>query len=190
MNFRFGSLRDAAARTRSALMGRVETALGRSELDAEAGDELEAALITADLGGETTDTVVENLRARQRRGEVRDMTALREALAEELLELLGGEQAAEPLLPDDLVLVLVVGFNGAGKTTSVAKLGKHWQEAGRTGLLVGGDTYRAAGSDQLSIWAERLNLPCIAGQRGGDAGALVFDAVGSARARGLDLILM
>ncbi|MBI4213740.1 MAG: signal recognition particle-docking protein FtsY [Chloroflexi bacterium] len=186
----FASLREAAARTRSALAGHVSAVFGRTELDGSAWDNLEEALITADVGANMTDLLLERLRGRQRRGDVRTLEDLRRALAGELLSLLDGAREPEAFLPEGLTLVLVVGFNGVGKTTTVAKLGRHWQRAGRDVLLVAGDTFRAAGSDQLSVWADRLLLPCIVGQRGGDAAALAFDAVSSSRARGYDLILM
>ena len=190
MSFGLASLRAAAARTRSAFAGTVNAVLGRGELDAAVWDDLEEALITADVGAGATDALIQRLRGRARQGDIRDVESLKRSLEEELLLLLGGAQDTEDLIPEGLTLVLVVGFNGAGKTTSVAKLGRYWQRAGRKVLLVAGDTFRAAGSEQLSIWADRLDLPCIAGQRGGDAGALVFDAVSSSGARGYDLVLM
>ncbi len=88
-----------------------------------------------------------------------------------------------------LQLVLVVGVNGAGKTTSVAKLGNFWRKAGRHVLLAAADTFRAAGTEQLEIWAERAHLPCVRSQRGGDPGAVIFDALSAARARGMDLVV-
>jgi fused signal recognition particle receptor len=85
--------------------------------------------------------------------------------------------------------VLVVGVNGAGKTTSVAKLGNFWRKAGRNVLLAAADTFRAAGTEQLEIWAERARLACVRGQQGGDPGAVIFDAISAARARGMDLVV-
>lgn len=91
--------------------------------------------------------------------------------------------------PQTPQLVLVVGVNGVGKTTTVAKLAHYWQRAGRKVLLAAADTFRAAGAEQLELWAERAHLPCVRGQRGGDPGAVVFDALAAAQARGLDLVL-
>lgn len=185
----FGGLRSAITRTRTGFLDRMSGILRRTELDAAAWDDLEEALITADVGMATTEKLIQRLRDRERRGEIRDPQTLRTALAEELVTLLGAATAGS-LLPDGLVLVLVVGFNGAGKTTSVAKLGRYWQREGRRPLLVAGDTFRAAGGEQLEIWADRLGLPSVVGQRGGDAAALAFDAVAAARARGQDVVLM
>jgi fused signal recognition particle receptor len=184
----FGGLRALMARTRTNFAERMSGLVGRTELTAATWDDLEEALITADLGAATTDEIVGELRQRQRDGILRDASELRMHLRLVLLGLLRGETAE--LLPEGPVLVLVVGFNGAGKTTSVAKLGNYWNQRGRKVLLVAGDTFRAAGSEQLGVWADRLRLPKIEGQRGGDAAALAFDAVGAARARGLDLVLM
>lgn len=189
MSSGLGGLRAAAARTRYGLIGRMAGLLRRSELDASSWDDLEEALITADVGIATTEAVLRRLRNLHRQGAIRDTDELRQRLSDALVELLATAQAG-PLLPKDLVLVLVVGFNGAGKTTSVAKLGRYWQREGRQVLLVAGDTFRAAGGEQLALWAERLELPSIVGQHGADAASLAFDAVAAARARGLDLVVM
>lgn len=183
-------LRGALERTRRSFLGRVTEVFQRSSIEAESWDELEEALITADVGVAVAAEVLDHLRQREHRGEVRDAAALREALREELLDIVEIGPELEPLLPEELVLVLVVGFNGAGKTTSVAKLGHYWRAAGRRVLLVAGDTFRAAGGEQLNLWADRVGLPCIVGQRGADAAALAFDGVTAARARGLDLALV
>jgi len=95
-----------------------------------------------------------------------------------------------PLLADGLTVLLVIGVNGVGKTTTIAKLGNYLRREGREVLLAAGDTFRAAGSEQLEVWAERLGLPCVASQTGADPGSIVYDAISAARARGVDVVLV
>jgi fused signal recognition particle receptor len=95
-----------------------------------------------------------------------------------------------PLLADGLTVLLIIGVNGVGKTTTIAKLGNYFRRHGRQVLLAAGDTFRAAGSEQLEVWAERLGLPCVASQTGADPGSIVYDAIGAARARGSDVVLV
>lgn len=189
MSFSIGSLRQAAAKTRSAFRDRLASVFSKSELSAEVWDDLEEMLITADVGVSTTENILGELRGRERKGQIREIDGLREGLHQELVARLN-QGISALALDDQPVVILVVGFNGAGKTTTVAKLGRYWQQAGKRVLLVAGDTFRAAGGEQLNIWAERLGLQCIAGQRGADAAALLFDAIASARARGFDVVLV
>lgn len=183
-------LQKGLEKTRASFLGRLAVILGRTEIGEELWDELEELLISADVGVETTEYLLDQLRAGFRRGEYRSGQEVQEGLQKELVALLAAPGAAEPLLADGLTVVLVVGVNGVGKTTTIAKLGQYWRANGRRVLLAAGDTFRAAGAEQLEVWAERLGLPCIGSQPGADPGSIVYDAIGSARARGYDLVLV
>jgi fused signal recognition particle receptor len=175
-------------RTRKTAFGRIASLLGATEIDAETWEELEGLLIQADLGVETTEQVVEALRRRTRAEGLTKAFELREALGEELRARL----QAPPLvdLSADPSVVILVGVNGSGKTTSAAKLGKHFQDEGKRVLLVAADTYRAGAIDQLQVWADRLKLPILLGQPEGDPGAVTYDAIQSALARRYNLLLV
>jgi fused signal recognition particle receptor len=184
----FNKWREGLARTRKTTFGRIANLLGATEITADTWDELEALLIQADLGIETTESVLDSLKERVRQegltqsGELRD--ALRAELRARLDSPLPFSFSARPMV------ILIVGVNGSGKTTSIAKLGKRFANDGRRVLLGAADTFRAAAVDQLEIWAQRLNLPVISGQHGGDAGAVAFDSVQSAISRGADVVLI
>ncbi len=184
----FTRWRESLSRTSKAAFGRVAGIFGATELDSATWDDLEALLVQADLGLETTAAVIENLRATVRTRGLTRAAELRSVLAAELRRRLDAPPALE--LKANPSVVLLVGVNGSGKTTAAAKLGRRFAEAGRRVLLVGADTFRAAAVDQLTIWADRLGLPIVAGQTGSDPGAVVYDAIQSAIARGFDLVLV
>jgi len=164
--------------------------LGASDIDEETWDDLEALLIQADMGVETTLALVERLRERvQQEGIVRS-DALQKSLQGELLALLQEPPPLQIDRPRLLTVVLVVGVNGSGKTTSIGKLAYYYRQRGRKVLLVAGDTFRAAAIDQLQIWGERAGVPVLAGQPGGDPGAVLYDAVQSSRARDVDMLIV
>jgi fused signal recognition particle receptor len=176
-------------RTRKQTFGRISSLLGTSEITSETWDDLEAALILADMGIDTTQSVIESLRAAVQKDGLTRADELQEVLKQELINRL--DPPPVDLLPSNIpVVILLVGVNGSGKTTTAAKLGKRYTDAGKKVLLAAADTYRAAAIDQLQVWADRLNLPVIAGQIGGDPGAVAFDAVEAAKARGTDLLLI
>jgi len=171
------------------VFSRVAEVLGASEVSDETWDHLEELLISADLGVSTTVYLVETLRKRARDEAILQAEGLQMALREELRALLPD---ASPLdlgdgEPD---VVLIVGVNGSGKTTSIAKLAHRWQKDGRSVLLVAADTYRAAAVEQLDIWAGRADVDIVRGPEGGDPGAVVFDALQAASARGHDLVVI
>jgi fused signal recognition particle receptor len=184
------SIRESLARTRRSVFGQVATLLGASDIDEETWDDLEALLIQADMGVETTLALVERLRERvQQEGIVRS-DALQKSLQGELLALLQEPPPLQIDRPRLLTVVLVVGVNGSGKTTSIGKLAYYYRQRGRKVLLVAGDTFRAAAIDQLQIWGERAGVPVLAGQPGGDPGAVLYDAVQSSRARDVDMLIV
>jgi fused signal recognition particle receptor len=189
MRAKFSSLRDGLTKTRNAMFGRVVTLLGQSEITPGLWDELEALLIQADVGVNTTLDVLERLRDRATREGITQADMLRVGLKAELRAMLGD---AEPLDLDPsrpLTVILVVGVNGSGKTTSIAKLAAYYKRDKRNVLLAAADTFRAAAGEQLDIWAERVGVPIVGGQPGSDPGSVVFDAVQAAKARKADLLI-
>ncbi|MDJ0755715.1 MAG: signal recognition particle-docking protein FtsY [Ardenticatenaceae bacterium] len=186
----FKSLRDSLKKTRQSVFGQIVNALGAGEIDEETWEDLEALLIQADMGVETTLFVVERLQNR-----VRDEGATQ---TDQLLALLKEELRAILVEPDDfsmeepreITVVLVVGVNGSGKTTSIGKLANRYKQVGRNVVVVAGDTFRAAAIDQLKVWSERADVPIIAGSPGQDPAAMAYDGIRAARGRGYDLIFV
>ncbi len=183
------SIKESLTRTRNSVFSKVAGLLGASEVTEETWDKLEELLIQADVGVETTIHLVDTLRRRANDEAILQANALQDALREELRALL---PEARPLNlgnhPRDVILI--VGVNGSGKTTSIAKLAHRWQKQGRQVLLAAADTYRAAAVEQLDIWAKRVGVPIVKGPEGGDPGAVVFDALQSAQARKMDMVVI
>jgi len=153
-------------------------------------DELETRLIAADVGIETTEKILGSLRGRVARKELGDLDALLAALRAALLEIVA--PVAQPLVVEDGVkpfVILVVGVNGSGKTTTIGKLAHLYRDEGRKIVLAAGDTFRAAAIEQLQVWGERNDVPVIAQAAGADPAAVAFDALQSAKARGLDVLI-
>jgi fused signal recognition particle receptor len=153
-------------------------------------DELETRLIAADVGIETTEKILGSLRKRVQRKELADLNALLGALRSAMLEILA--PVAQPLLVDPTrqpYVVLVVGVNGSGKTTTIGKLAHRFVGEGHKVMLAAGDTFRAAAIEQLQVWGERNKVPVIAQGAGADPAAVTFDALQSARARGMDVLI-
>jgi fused signal recognition particle receptor len=163
-------------------------------IDDDLWDELEELLIQADVGVNTTDQLMELLRNEVTLGTVKDSRDLYRALQDELVHSLEEVAPASPdaLLapPGELGVVLVVGVNGVGKTTTIAKLAQHFKEQRKQVMLVAADTFRAAAIDQLKLWGERVGVPVVAQHPGADPGSVTFDAVSAARARGVDLLIV
>ncbi len=160
------------------------------KIDSEILEELETRLLTADVGVEATRHILAGLNTRVARKELADVPALAAALREAVTEILA--PCARPLVIDPErkpFVILVVGVNGSGKTTTIGKLAQRLREDGSSVMLAAGDTFRAAAIEQLAIWAERTRSSFIAQQAGADPGAVVFDAVQAARARGIEVLL-
>jgi fused signal recognition particle receptor len=187
------SLRDTLARTRNSIFSKVQTLLGQADITEETWDELESLLLQADVGAATTTKLLDALKKRAGAEGIVRADKLREALKDELRKLLLPNGTPPPYIYDKtrlLEVILVVGVNGSGKTTSIAKLGKLYQSKGRKVLLAACDTFRAAAIDQLQIWGERAGIPVIAGVPNSDPGAVAFDAIQSAFARKCDLLIV
>jgi len=181
----FGRLKDGLARTGNQLSGLLT--LG-GKIDDELYDELETILITSDVGMEATRMLLADVRRQVKESHLTDASQLKQALAQSLLKLL--TPLAQPLdignhLP---FVIMMVGVNGAGKTTSIGKLAKYFQGQGKSVLLAAGDTFRAAAREQLMEWGARNDVTVIA-QQSGDAAAVIFDAIQSAQARKIDVVL-
>lgn len=163
---------------------------GKKPVDDELLEELEAQLIMADVGVDATQRVMDALQARAKKEKLSDSDQVREALREELIAIL--KPVEQPLeIPDTIkpFVILVVGVNGAGKTTTIGKLAKQLQDGGKSVMLAAGDTFRAAAIEQLQTWGERNEVPVIAQDIGSDSASVIFDALQSARARNVDVLI-
>jgi fused signal recognition particle receptor len=176
------------SRTSKAALGRLASLFGATEINNQTWEKLESLLIQADLGLETTASVLDSLRnSVHTQGLVRSVelqSLLQSELRLRLDSLTGTEFSSKPSI------ILLIGVNGSGKTTTVAKLGRRFTDDGKRVLLVAADTFRAAAVDQLQIWADLLKLPIVLGQMGSDPGAVVFDGIKSAISKGYDLVLV
>lgn len=184
-------LKAGIQKTRAGLMEKIEDAVsGRKEIDAGVLEELEYALITADIGAKTTAEILELIRQRVDRHQVGDIAELKSLIREHLLEILQATEKPVPLVKDPPAVMMVVGVNGAGKTTSIGKLTRRLQSEGRSVLLCAADTFRAAAIEQLEIWAERTGAGLIRQQPGSDPSAVLFDALQAAKARKVDYVIV
>jgi fused signal recognition particle receptor len=186
----FKRLRSRLNRGNSWLTYDLGNLLKGRQIDAQILEELETRLLTADVGVEATEDILTELRKRVARKELADVEALVNALRDAIVEIL--EPCARPLVMDESrkpFVILVVGVNGSGKTTTIGKLARRLADDGRSVALAAGDTFRAAAIEQLQVWAERSGAGFIAQRAGADPGAVVFDALQSARSRGTDVLL-
>jgi len=161
----------------------------RSTIDESIWEELEELLIAADVGMETTEKLIGNTKARVKKEKLSDGAQVREALKQEMVSILD-LPAASPKIAAPPEVVLVIGVNGSGKTTSIAKLAHLAKSEGKSVLLAAGDTFRAAAIDQLRTWAERAGVDIVAHQPGADPGAVVYDAMAAAKNRGAQLLII
>jgi len=182
-------LKNGLQKTRHQLADNLATLLrGKKTLDEELYEELEAQLLLADVGIETTQRILEQLSQQAKRSELQDETALISHLKNELLALL--EPCEKKLVMEQKpFILLMVGVNGAGKTTTIAKIAKFYKQAGQKIMLAAGDTFRAPAIEQLQIWGERNQVPVIAQARNADSAAVIFDSVQAAKKREMDLVI-
>lgn len=181
----------AAQKSRQTWFGKMATLFSRAELDDATWDELEELLISADVGVATTMKLLETLQARIADERITEPSAVMEALKEEMVYLVDFEDADETLeAPEKPLVILMVGVNGVGKTTSIAKLTRLYIDSGQSVILGAADTFRAAAIEQLQIWGERLKVDVISHQSGADPGAVAFDTIQAAVARGTDVVII
>lgn len=184
----FDKWHESLTKTRDVTFGRIANFFGTTEINDDSWDELEASLIQADLGVETTSSIIENCMEKVRKQGLTRTEQLYELVKEELLNLL--DQPEEPDLSAKPTVIMIVGVNGSGKTTSIAKLAARYKKMGKKVLLVAGDTFRAAAADQLEIWSKRVDVPIITSNPNSDPGAITYDGIKSAIARGMDVVLI
>lgn len=187
----FSRLRERLGKTRSGLTeGLASAFLGRKTIDEDLLEDLETRLLMADVGVEATTRIIERLTDRLRRKELADMEALVQALRADMIALLEAcEQPLEPSAEPPPFVILTVGVNGSGKTTTMGKLASRYRDEGRKVIMAAGDTFRAAAVEQLQQWGERTGIPVIAQHTGADSASVVYDAHEAARSRGADVLI-
>lgn len=185
----FGRLKSGISKTSGRIIGGMETIfLGKREIDEELLEELEELFVTSDLGVSTTMKIIEEIRSDVSRKILKKPEDLKKALKEKLIKILDIENDLLKAENSPYV-ILVTGVNGAGKTTTIAKMTKMFQEQNMSVMIAAGDTFRAAAIEQLEIWGERLNTPVIRQQAGSDSAAVIYDAVLSAKSKGVDVVI-
>ena len=184
-------LKSGVQKTRTGLVSALEDAIqGKKVIDADLLDELEFTLISADIGSGATEEILGRIRQRVERHQVNDAAALRGLIREHLLEILQASERAPAQVAEPPAVVLVVGVNGSGKTTTIGKLAARFKSEGRTTLLCAADTFRAAAIEQLEIWGQRTGSAVIRQGPGSDPSAVLFDSLIAARARKVDCVIV
>ncbi|BDY07072.1 signal recognition particle-docking protein FtsY [Ferrimonas sp. YFM] len=186
----FARLKAGLKKTRENIGGGFLALFRGKKIDDELFEELETQLLLADVGVETTSRIIDSLTERASFGELKDSEALFTHLKGELGTTL--EKVDQPLVidnPDGPFVILMVGVNGVGKTTTIGKLAKQFQAEGKSVMLAAGDTFRAAAVEQLQVWGERNNIPVVAQHTGADSASVIFDALQAAKARGVDVLI-
>lgn len=184
-------LKQGISKTRSGFVSMLEDTIhGRKEIDADLLEELEYALITADVGVRTATEVLEGIRQQVDRHLVNDAEELKGLLKRALLDVLEAAERPTPLVAVPPAVVMVVGVNGAGKTTTIGKLAHRYKQEGRSVLLCAADTFRAAAIEQLEVWGQRTGIEVIRQNQGSDPSAVLFDALQAAKARKVDYVIV
>lgn len=185
----FGKLINGLTKTRNSFVSGIDSLFsGFSEIDEDFYEELEEILIMADIGVATTEKIIENLREKVKEQKIKEISVCRDLLIDSIKEQMKVEESAYEF-ENRTSVVLLIGVNGVGKTTSVGKLAGQMKEQGKKVILAAADTFRAAAIDQLTEWAHRAGVEIIAGQEGGDPAAVVYDAVNAAKARKADVLI-
>ena len=184
-------LKAGVQKTRSGLVSALEDALqGAREINPDLLDELESTLIGADIGVRTTDEILQAIRQRVERRQLNDAAELRGLIREQLLEILQASERAPARVAEPPAVILVVGVNGSGKTTTIGKLAQRFKNEQRSVLLCAADTFRAAAIEQLEIWGERTGTRVVRQKPGSDPSAVLFDALQSARSAKVDYVIV
>ena len=187
----FGRMKDGLTKTRRSFTdGMVNILIGGKEIDDELLEEVEEQLLVADIGVDATKTIIANLTERTARGDLIYSHALYKALQEELVALLAPRVKPLHIDPNKSpYVILMVGVNGVGKTTTIGKLARQFEQQGKSVMLAAGDTFRAAAVEQLQVWGQRNNIPVIAQHTGADSASVIFDAIQAAKARNIDVLI-
>lgn len=184
----FNKIAEGLKKTRDSMMGKVDALLNSfTKIDEDFFDELEESLIMADVGAVTSARICENLRKKVKEEGLSDPAAVKGALKEIIAQMLAGDEALN--LSTKPSIILVIGVNGVGKTTTIGKLAHNLHEDGKKVLLAAADTFRAAAIDQLQIWADRSGVDLVKHGEGSDPAAVVFDAINAGKARGCDVVI-
>lgn len=187
----FSRLRKGLEKTKNSLIQNIETVVrGYAKIDEEMYEDLEAIMLTGDIGIETTDYLLGKIREGVKSKEIEDGNDVVPYLEKCIVALLEENNEPVPDRTGSTEVIFIVGVNGVGKTTTIGKLAKYYTQQGKSVMLAAGDTFRAAASEQLTIWAQRTGVPIVKHQEGADAAAVVFDATASAKARGIDILLV
>ncbi len=184
----FNKIAEGLKKTRDSMMGKVDALLNSfTKIDEDFFDELEESLIMADVGAVTSARICENLRKKVKEEGLSDPASVKGALKEIIAQMLAGDEALN--LSTKPSIILVIGVNGVGKTTTIGKLARNLHEDGKKVLLAAADTFRAAAIDQLQIWADRAGVDLVKHGEGSDPAAVVFDAINAGKARGCDVVI-
>src|SRR6201996_3441335 len=190
----FGRMKEAVSRTRESLADRIEDVVAMTrEVDEAALEDLEMSLLASDLGMTTSTEVIANLREKVRRHEIHNGAELKELLKQELQAILEAREEQDffkPRFTAPPEVIMMVGVNGTGKTTTTGKLASHFRRQGKTVLLCAADTFRAAAIEQLEVWGQRTGVEMIKTKQGGDPSAVLFDAMRAAQARATDVLIV
>ncbi|MFW5447587.1 MAG: signal recognition particle-docking protein FtsY [Methylophagaceae bacterium] len=183
----FGRLKRTSAKFTE---GFASLVLGKKAIDDDLLEDLEMQLLTADLGVDATQTIIKDLTQRVARNQLDDADALFSAMSDDMIKLL--QPSCQPLIipeQEGPFVILMIGINGVGKTTTIGKLAKQFQNQGKSVMLAAGDTFRAAAVEQLQVWGERNDIPVIAQHSGADSASVIFDALQAAKARNIDILI-
>ena len=188
----FSRLREGLSKTRSGLAGRLDNLFyGKKEIDEDLLEQIEEILFTSDLGVATTQELIETVQAGVARKELDQPDNLRKALKEKIQQFLDVPEAPHAMPGSgEPYVIMVIGVNGVGKTTTIAKLGHQAREQGKSVMFVAGDTFRAAAIDQLQVWGDRVGAEVIKQKQGSDPSAVVFDGISSALSKGTEVVLI
>ncbi len=187
----FARLKSGLAKTRSNFAGGFDNIVhGKAKVGPELLEELEETLLIADVGMQTTSFILDDLKREVSQNRIRENKEVLEQLKQRMIHVLSQNQKPLPYSEHQPFVILVVGVNGSGKTTTIGKLARHWKQEGKKILLAAGDTFRAAAIDQLQVWADRSGISCISQKIGADPSAVAYDAVQAGLAREMDLVLI
>ena len=187
----FARLKSGLAKTRSNFAGGFDNIVhGKAKVGPELLEELEETLLLADVGMQTTSFILDDLKREVSQNRIRENKEVLGQLKQRMIHVLSQNQKPLAFSEHQPFVILVVGVNGSGKTTTIGKLARHWKQEGKKVLLAAGDTFRAAAIDQLQVWADRSGISCISQKIGADPSAVAYDAVQAGLARGMDIVLI